>query len=313
MGDTSLKGFDGIGDNFLDDHLRANIISFFDWGLLEKKNFDNVRIPSSGQYGGSKHKLELTNDPRYSVGQVWQSSRGNWVWQSGLPTPAIQCSGVNVNGTFYPLNSSGTYAHYVDHPNGRIIFRSPISKTATVTAEYSPKYYNVIDANQFSFFKQIQDGSFRLDDLNFSNPSSGNWAVTPENRLQLPAIGVEVTSAMSFKGMQLGGGQIVDTKIIFHVLAEDAKKAQKMAAIIALQNNSTLRTFNVNSISQNNLSPLNYQGSVASGALTHLQMVNRFPHTKIYLKDMNPPEGQWLNNVYYVPVTCKAETYIHNI
>lgn len=313
MSGTSFKGFNGVGESVIDDHLRANLISFFDWGFLENKNYENVRIPSSGQYGGSKHKLELTKDPRYSNGCVWQANRSNWVWQSGLPHTSIQVSGVNVNNTFYPLNTSGAYSHYVDYKNGRIIFNSPISTSATVTAEYSPKNINVIDANEVSFFKQVQDGSFRLDNPNFSNPSSGTWAITPDNRVQLPLVGVEVTSAMSLQPYQIGMGQIVNTKVVFHVAAEDPKIASRIVAQLAYQNDSTLTTFNVNSISQNNLSPLNYKGSIASGALTHPQMVNAYPNRKIYLTNFQSPEGQWINNLYYVPVEFTTQVFISNI
>ncbi len=311
MSGTSFKGFDGIGDNVLDDHLRANLISFFDWGFLEKKNYENVHIPSSGQYGGSKHKLELTKDPRYSTGCVWQANRSNWVWQSGLNN--IQVSGVNVNGQFYPNSTVGAYSHYIDYNNGRIIFNSPIATSANVTAEYSPKHINILDANQVDFFRQIQSNAVRLDDPKFSNPSSGNWALLPENRIQIPMIGVEVTSAISLEPYQIGLGQLVKTKVIFHVATDNNKKTAKIVQQLACQNDSTVLTFDANQISQNNLSPLNYKGDIAQGALTHPQMVAAYPHRKIYLTNFQSPEGQWINNLYYVPVVFTTQVYVSNI
>lgn len=313
MSFTELKGFGHLGENLVDDHLRANLISFLDWGFLQKHNFHNVTIPSSGQYGGSKHKLELVKDPRYTAGQVFQANRGNWVWQSGLNIPAIQVSGVNVNGTFYPLTTTGAYSHYVDYPNGRIIFNSAISTTATVTAEYSPKIVNVVDANEVGFIRQLQEGSFRLDDANFANPSSGNWAITPENRLQLPLIAVEVTGAKSYEPMMIGGGQYIRSKVVFHVLSENEKLTSHIATIIGMQNDKTNSTFDVNEISERNLSPLNYRGSIASGALTYPQMVDAYPGKKISIIETNSSDGQWLNNIYYIPVSCKAEVSVPNI
>ncbi len=313
MSFTSLKGFTSLADNLPDDHLRANIISFFDYGFLEKGNFHNVRIPTSGQYGGSKHKLELTNDPRYNDGQVWQGFRANWVWQSGVTGNPVQISGVNVNGTFQPSSGIGPYSFYVDYPNGRVVFNSPISKTAAVTAEYSYKYANVVDANEFSFYRQLQDGSLRVDSPNFTNPASGNWATLPENRLQLPVIGVEVTSARSCKPYAIGGGQWMDTRVIFHVLGENDKQASKLATAIVMQNEKTINTFSVAAISQGNLSPLDYKGSIAPGALTHPQMTDSFPYSKISFLNVNSPEGQWLNSVYYIPVTATAQMIVGNI
>ena len=104
MSFTSLKGFTSLADNLPDDHLRANIISFFDYGFLEKGNFHNVRIPTSGQYGGSKHKLELTNDPRYNNGQVWQGFRANWVWKDTLlyDASAVRCRKKDMTLRMFP-------------------------------------------------------------------------------------------------------------------------------------------------------------------------------------------------------------------
>lgn len=308
MSFTELKGFDNYGQNLLDDQIRTNLISFFDWGLLQKNNFANVNIPTSGQYGGSKHKLELVKDPRYNYGQVYQGFRGNWVWQTGLNSQSILVSGVNVDGTFYPLSTTGPKSHYIDYPNGRIVFNSPISTTSVVTAEYSYKYVNVIDGNDSIWVKQIQSDSFRLDTGGFNNPTSGNWSANPENRLQLPLIAVEVTSAKSFSPYQIGlGGQTISSKIIFHVFAENDKTANHISNIIGFQNDKELYTFDVNQISKNNLSPLNYQGSPKSGAMTYPQMIGNYTDKIIYLNNMNPPEGQWLNGVYYIPISCRAD------
>ena len=313
MSFTELKGLDSYGEALVDDHLRVNLISFFDWGFLQKNAFHNVRIPTSGQYGGNKHKLELVKDPRYTNGQVFQAFRGNWVWQSGLAFSSIQYSGCNVNSVFCPLSGVGPYSHYVDYPNGRVIFNSAISTSANVTAEYSYKLVNVVDANQVKFIRQVQDGSFRLDDANFTNPSSGNWAITPENRLQLPAVGIEVTNNRVYRPLQIGGGQYVKTKVIFHIIAENDKTASHISTILSMQNEKTNETFNVNSISQNNLSPLNYRGSVASGALTHPQMTSAYPDKRISMFEMASPDGQWLNSVYYVPLECKTEVQLPSI
>ncbi len=313
MSFTELKGLDSYGENLIDDQIRANLISFFDYGFLNKNAFHNIRIPSSGQYGGNKHKLELVNDPRYTQGKVWQGFRSNWVWQSGLTVDSIPFSGVNVNGVFQPLSGTGPLSHYVDYPNGRIVFNSAISITSTVTAEYSHKLVNIIDGNDVGFIRELQTGSFRLDNPNFANPSSGNWATNPQNRVQLPVGAIEVTNAKTYQAYNIGGSQYVRTKVIFHVLAENDKVANHISTIIGMQNEKTNNTFDVNQISQNNRSPLDYRGSVASGALTHPQMVSNYPWLKMSLINMNSTEGQWINNLYYTPVSCTVEVVLPNI
>jgi hypothetical protein len=45
---TNLKGFDTFGDSTVTNDITENLISFFDYGLLEKSAFINVEIPSTG-------------------------------------------------------------------------------------------------------------------------------------------------------------------------------------------------------------------------------------------------------------------------
>lgn len=312
---TELKGFSNIGENLLDDQLRANLISYFNWSLLNKGNFHNVRIPASGQYGGSKETLSLIKDERYTNGQVWQAFRNNWVWESGLTcsTQPIAISGVYVNGTFYSSATSGTYSHYIDYPRGRVVFNTAIPTTSVVKAEYSYKYINVTDANEVPFIRQLQNGSFRLDSSTFASASSGEYAISPDKKIQTPAIAIDVTSNVTFEPYQLGGGQYTRTKVICHVMADSEKTATKIATILAMQNEKGIYTFDVNQISNNNLSPLNYRGSIASGALTHPQMVDRFTWRKLGITKVTPQEGAWLDSIYYVPVSFRAEVILNNI
>ena len=312
---TDLKGFSDLGENLLDDQLRANLISFFDWGLLNKGNFYNVYIPSSGQYGGDKSKLQHVKDERYSAGQVWQGFRNNWVWESGLSTSVqpIRISGVYVNNTFYSSSTSGAFSHYIDYPRGRVIFNSPIATTSTVKAEYSYKYVNVCDANDVTFLKELQTGSFRLDSPMFSSAYSGNFAISPDKKIQTPLMAVEVTSASTFRPYQLGGGQYCTTKIILHVLTDNSKSATKLAMIASMQSAGGFVMFDVNEVSRLNRAPLTYLGSIASGALTHPQMVQNFEWKKLFIENMTSQEGTWLDTVYHVPVSFKAEVILNDI
>ena len=81
-----LNKIDNMGDSTLTPLLGDNIIEFFDWAFLDRGGFFNIKIPTSGHYGGDKHKLRLVDDPRYTKGQVWEGFRSNWVWQSGVST-----------------------------------------------------------------------------------------------------------------------------------------------------------------------------------------------------------------------------------
>lgn len=312
---SELKGFENLGENLLDDQLRANLISFLDWGFLNKGNFHNVYIPASGMYGGNKEVLKPFKDPRFASGSVWQAFRGNWVWQSGLtcPTQPVAYSGVFVNGQFQPASGVGPYSHYVDYPRGRVVFNNPIPLTSVVKAEYSYKSVSIVEANEVPFLREVQTGSFRLDSPAFLSLASGDYAIIPDKRLQTPFIAVEVTADVRFAPYALGGGQYTRTKVICHVMTDDEKMAKKIATAITYQNEKAINTFDVNQISQNNLSPLTYKGSIATGALTHPEMVNQFEWKKLCFIDSGAGDGLWLDSIYYIPTSFRAEVIVNNI
>ena len=70
-----LNKISNIGDSTISSLIQDNMIEHFDWGFMDAGGFVNVEIPTSGLYGGDKHKLRLVDDPRYTDGQVW----GLWV------------------------------------------------------------------------------------------------------------------------------------------------------------------------------------------------------------------------------------------
>ena len=102
-----FNGIEQLAENTLINELEENMKAFLDWGFLNIGGYVNVNIPTSGLYGGTFHELKTTDTPGYKVGQVWQSAKKDWVWESGFywndgindnNTPN-SISGVVVNGT----------------------------------------------------------------------------------------------------------------------------------------------------------------------------------------------------------------------
>jgi len=288
---TNLKGFTTFGDSTVTNDIRENLMSFFDYGLLEKNAFVNVEIPSTGYYDGLEHKLSVVDDPRYTYGQVWEGFRSNWVWESGLGAltstddayPGV--SGVYVNDTFYPTSTTGTYSHHINHPLGRVVFDTAIDTDSEVSCEYSYKYINVARADGLDFFKQIQQRSERSENNNFVN-NSGEWDILADNRLQLPAIGIELINSRKMAPFALGGGQYVRTDFLFHCIAEDAYVRDHLLDIVSLQKESTFYSYNLDQISANNVFPLDYRGVPVSGALDYPQLISNYKGYKIRIMDV---------------------------
>lgn len=316
---ANLKGLNSFGDATITTHIAENLISFFDYGIVEKSGFINVEIPSTGYYDGNDHQLRTVADPRYNNGQVWEAFRSNWVWESGLGAltstdssyPGV--SGVYVDGAFYPTSTTGTYSHHINHPLGRVIFDTAIDTESTVSCEYSYKYVNVLRVNGLDWFKQIQQNSERSDNINFIN-NSGEWGILGDNRLQLPAIGIELVNSRRMVGYQLGGGQTVFTDFLFHCVAEDGYTRDHLVDIISLQNEKVLKSYDLNNISSNNVFPLDYRGVPASGALRYPDLVASYEGNHIRLRDVSIDSIYSLSpNIHIGTVKIRTEVILFGV
>jgi hypothetical protein len=313
---TYLKGFDSFGDSTVTNDIRENLVSFFDYGLLEKNAFINVPIPSTGYYGGNEHQLRLVNDPRYTEGQVWEGFRCNWVWESGLGAltssdnayPGV--SGVYVGGDFYPTSETGVYAHHINHPLGRVIFDSAIDTDSTVTCAYSYKYVNVCQADGLNWFKRVQKQSEHAEDTG----GGGDWDLLADNRVQLPAIGIEVVNSRKMTPFAIGGGQYVRTDFMFHCIAEDGYTRDHLLDIVSLQREKTFTSYSLDNISTANAFPLDYRGVPNSGALLYPDVVSQYPGYHIRIMDVGFDSVYMLNpNIYVGSVKVTTESIIFGV
>ncbi len=311
----NLKGFNSVFSTTLNNELQDNLVEFLDWGLLQKGNYQNVTKGelSPDGYDYSKLKMSPINTQKAS-GTIWEGFRSNWVWQSGIsfsPAPIVGTnnsipgiSGVYINNTFYPSTTTGPYGHKVDYFNGRVIFNSHLPSGANVQAEYSYKYINVLYANSLPWLREIQYKS-----LEPTSNTGGMFSIPPEAKVQLPAIAIEIVPRRTMKGYQLGGGQYVETDILFHCIAEDEFTRNKLIDIISLQNEKTIHMFNSNAIANSGSFPLDYRGIPVSGALRYPDLINNYYANSIRLKNSNVQEMIALNsNLYAGIVRLTAET-----
>lgn len=282
----SLRGFTRFGESTVTNDVKENLISFIDYGLIEKEAFINVPVPTTGINGGLNHRLRLVDDPRYTNGQVWEGFRSNWVWESGLGAltstnnsyPGV--SGVYVGSSFYPRSTTGTYSHKINHPLGRVIFDSAIPASSVVGCSFSYKYVNVSEFSGLGWFKQIQRKSEFSDSENFIN-NSGEYDILSDNRVQLPAIGIELIPRRKLEGFALGGGRIISTDFIFHCVAEDSYTRDLLVDAVSLQDESVFNTYDLDDISTNDAFPLDHNGVPVSGALTYPNLVKSYPGNRI--------------------------------
>ena len=299
---TYNPGFVGVSnvqDSTLSNVLLDNFIKFYDWGFLDNGGYINVQAPASGMYGGNKHLLKPVDDPSYSANQVWQTYRKNLVWETGVnrATQPIEISGIYKGNQFLPLSYNATSGYYVgsgyriDYPNGKVIFNSPIPATSVVSMNYSHKWIDVNRAEGVPFFRQIQQGSFRLDQ-NFYT-SSGDWVQLGPTRVQLPAIFIECPVRRTYKPYQLGGGQWVDTDIISYVLTENSAQCLNILDTVSFQNDRKIELFDLNSVYKSGDFAVNYRGDLISKQKNYVNLLESHPYGKCLIYDtviQNPTE-----------------------
>jgi hypothetical protein len=274
---TQLKGVTNFGDSLLSDQLENNLFAFFTWGLLGIGGWTDVRIPSSGAFGGAAHRLRpVTEDPYYTPGQVWEGFRQDWVWESGVEYAfqPIHVSGVYVNGDFVPLAATGVYAHKVNYPLGRVVFETPLDPSGDmVTCEYSYRYCQ-FSTSDVPWWRQIQQNSLRIDDPQFLEQGSGAWSVLAQNRVQLPAVVIEAVSNARRKPFEVGSQmQIVSQDVLFHVIAETPWDKKQLHDVITYQTEKRLQGFDKNLLLAADQYPLDADGTPVSGALMYPDLV----------------------------------------
>ena len=176
-----------------------------------------------------------------------------------------------------------------------VIFDSPIPTGSKVQAEYSYKYINVVYANSVPWLRQIQYRTYEPNG-EFLTAGKGAWDDNPEKRLQLPAIAIEVVPRRQMRGYQLGGGQWVQTDILFHCIAEDSITRNALVDMVSFQNDKTIHMFNSNSIADSGHFPLDYMGVPVSGAKMYPDLAKDHYSKDIRLQNASIQGMDMINN-----------------
>jgi hypothetical protein len=307
----NIDGISSIFDATLNNELQDNIVEFFDWALLQRGNYFNVTLNEASSDNLDYSVLRKSGNSNFTDGIAWEGFRKNWVWQSGItyqPAPLVDTnpaypgiSGIYINDTFYPTNTTGQYSYKVDYYNGRVVFNNPIPTGSKVQAEYSYKYINIIYANNLPWLREIQ---YRTLEPNpsFINTNKGEFDLPAEMRVQLPAIAIEVVPRRTMRGYQLGGGQIVFTDVLFHCIAEDEITRNKLVDIISFQNDKTIYMFDSNRIANSGDMPLDYRGFPVSGALRYPDLIEKYPSKKLGFQNSTVQGMDMINTNFYAGI-----------
>ena len=203
------------------------------------------------------------------------------------------------------------------------MFDSAVSTTSSITAEFSYKWVNVVPADK-EFFREVQYRSQRADG-DFTYTGSGDYSQLADNRLQLPAIAVDVTKRRNLEPYALGAlTHYINTDVVFHVLAEDSYTRDKLVDMVSLQEEKVVYMFDSDRIGRNDAFPLDYRGQVRPSGLSYPDLIKPSGHSgeslekkgyrweysdgKMTFRDARIQEGSEINpNLYHGVVRLNAE------
>ena len=280
---NKLRGITQLGKETISSTLLYGVIDFFQWGLLVAGGFQNITLGTSGSFGGSRDRLRPVKDANYTDGQVWEGFRPDWVWETGIPTDYITYQPIRVSGVYIdggnlspvaPYKDQETVAGsvgYVDYPRGRVILDSAISTSSTVKAEFSHRFASFIPADT-PWFREIQFNSYNVEADDFLTFGSGGWSQTSN---PLPCVAVEVVPRRKFKGQQVGGGQIIEQDVLFHILSENASDRDQLIDVISYQNDRRIYLVDRNLEKESSKFPFNldFRGSPTVNSVMYPEMV----------------------------------------
>ncbi len=299
--DPSFMGVDNIGSTLIIGELENNYKSFLEWGFLNIGAFTNVSIPTTNISSFDLHKLKPTTDKNRTPNTVWQSPRKDWVYESGInfnSTSPINISGVYVNGSFYPGPTGNNAVGYqINYPEGKIIFNNKVSPTSTVEIEYSYRNIQVYKLEEFPYWKEIQYRSLE-NKTGLSSSDKGDFAISSENRVQLPAVVIETIARSDSKPFRLGDKSlIINQDILLHVLSDNPKDKNNIIDILRLQEDRTIWLYNTNEIIKSGLYPLNYNGSKNLNGQNYNTIVNNesLRWLKCRITDVNISDMTFVN------------------
>lgn len=272
-------------------NLYQGIIDWLKYSFLQVGGFQNVIISQpSGIYGGHPAILRGVKDPNFTNGQVWEASRSDWIWETGVSYSGmspVKSSGVYVGNTYYPTSSTtGTYSHFINYPLGRVIFNNPISTGSIVKAQYSYRTIGIVKSKE-PWFTELFYNSHKINYTDYMS-ATGSYAQLGQARRQMPVIGVELVNRHDYSPYQLGGGQWVRQDVLLTVLAENEFERNQLVDILSNQSDRSIGIPDYGAIKKSGVYPidLDYRGSPVSNPMEYEEIMEDFGWTTIRLANV---------------------------
>jgi hypothetical protein len=314
---TGFNNVNSIGENSLVTELEENIKTFLDWSFLNIGGFINVDIPTSGLYGGNFSDLKVSDQPGYTNGQVWQSAKKDWVWETGVSysgSAPNNISGVRVSNNFYPApTGSGQVGYYINYPLANIVFNKPLAANTSVKLEYAYRWCQVYKSSTDPYLVELQGMTY--DPVPAINQKDkGMYNLSSNHRVQMPCIIIEPISRSSSQPWHLGAYDfLIEQDMLLHVFAENTVDKNTISDIIRLQKQKTIWLYDIKKVVKSGVNPLDYRGSINNNGKNYYNLVTNqdYRWKKCHFKDISFSDMESKNkNLYWCTIRLTTEVII---
>jgi hypothetical protein len=286
-----------ITDISISEKVEANLISFLDWGFIDKGGYINININQSGAYVDNRSILLKQTDPRDPSLKLFKGPE-NWVYQtevSATPSPNI-IPLVYVNNT---LDLSPT----INYRDGIVSPSINVPVNAVVKASYSYKWVTFLSSRKSYNTKRVD---YRQNRTDLNDP---NNEVLSEIRVPLPCVSVDVPSVSKSRpyGLDRLGPRIYTFFVNLSIIGESASETSRISDYICVQQGTNFSTFDPKLVVAADDFPLNFDVTLNS-AKNHQQLSEDYPWSTIYIEEAQAYSGSYIHqNIYESFVRLKLE------
>lgn len=298
----TFQSVTNIGHKSLFSSLEDNMKSFLDWGFLNIGAFINVNAPTSGINNGVFNTLKPVEDPAHTSNTIWETSRKDWVYETGLvynENEPINISGIYINNTLIPApTGNSSYEYKINYPLGQIVFKNPQPKNSNISINYSYRYIQVYKSSESVWWKELQQLSY---DPNFSNNNKANL-ITANHRIQMPAIVIELIPRTIQTPYQLGNVKnIITQDILLHIYTENMSQRNSIIDILLAQKDRQTYLYDINNIIKDNVQYLTYDGQKNNNGLNYGQIISspRYQRQVFYIDEATTTEFNTISSSLY--------------
>jgi hypothetical protein len=314
---AKFNNISSLNDNNLINQLEDNIKGFLDWGFLHIGGFININYPTSGLYTGSYSQLNNIEEPGFSKGQVWQTFKKDWVWETGVAYnnySPINISGVHVDSTFYPApTGSGNMGYALNYPMGQVVFDRSLGSRSNVNMSYSYRWCQVHKSSTYPYWVELQE--LTTKPFTRTSPTNkGDYSISANHRIQMPCIIIEPIARSDSKPWQLGSSNFeVSQDMLLHVFTENKTDNNRIVDIIRLQKEKTIQMYDINKVVNSGYQAFYHNGSLNIGAKNYFDLISDSSTQwhKCFFSDVTTLDMESANkNIYWCTIRLTAQVII---